>query len=541
MKMRFGITGKMFLAVLIACLVISLTMGYAVRVSFENGFLHYVRERDAGRIKAVMAKVTNEYATHGNWNFLHDHPDAWRALLDAAIHEALREEIDAAQIGKRPSWQTFPGSGSVQQLLGPLTGPSEGPHWGMRLPPAPPADSAIMRERDRPRASDSDSAYARSPLPRPYDGMSGSSLPPGGPPVALFDSNHELVASSAREPAPDSAMKPVVYNGKIVGWLAINGPDTLSDAADIAFQAQQMRATWQIAGVAVVLAAIVALLLARIVLAPVKRLMNATHSLAGGDYSARVPAGRRDELGRLASDFNLLADSLQQAERSRRNLIADISHELRTPLAVLRGELEAIEDGVHEFDRDSLKSLQTEVNMLNKLIQDLYELSLSDIGALSYYKTPTHVAELARASLDATRESFKAKQIAVEFSCMQAIADVTFAVDSARFVQLLKNLLQNSLRYTDPGGHVRVSLSESGQGWQLEVQDSLPGVPEAALAHLFDRFYRVDESRSRQSGGAGLGLSLCRAIATAHGGTIHARPSPLGGVWITAHFPPEGD
>jgi two-component system sensor histidine kinase BaeS len=282
-------------------------------------------------------------------------------------------------------------------------------------------------------------------------------------------------------------------------------------------------------------------MLARIVLAPVKRLMNATHSLAGGDYSARVPAGRRDELGRLASDFNLLADSLQQAERSRRNLIADISHELRTPLAVLRGELEAIEDGVHEFDRDSLKSLQTEVNMLNKLIEDLYELSLSDVGALSYYKTPTHVAELARASLDAMRESFKAKQIAVEFSCMQAIADATFAVDSARFVQLLKNLLQNSLRYTDPGGHVRVSLSESSQGWQLEVQDSLPGVPEAALAHLFDRFYRVDESRSRQSGGAGLGLSLCRAIATAHGGTIAARPSPLGGVWITARFPPEGD
>jgi len=539
-KMRFGITWKMFLAVLIACLVISLTMGYAVRVSFENGFLHYVRERDAGRIKAVMAKVTNEYATHGNWNFLRDHPDAWLALLDAAIHDALREEIDAAQIGKRPSWQTFPGSGSVQQLLGPLTGPSEGPHWGMRLPPAPPAASAIMMERGRLPASDSDSAYARPPLPRPYDGRSAS-VPSSGPPVALFDANHELVASSGRESAPDSAMRPVVYSGKIVGWLAVNGPDSLSDAADIAFQAQQMRATWQIAGVAVVLAAIVALLLARIVLAPVKRLMNATHSLAGGDYSARVPAGRRDELGRLASDFNVLADSLQKAERSRRNLIADISHELRTPLAVLRGELEAIEDGVHEFDRDSLKSLQTEVNMLNKLIEDLYELSLSDVGALSYHKTPTHVAELARASLDAMRESFRAKQIAVEFSCMQAIADARFPVDSARLVQSLKTLLQNSLPYTDPGGHVRVSLSESGHGWQLEVQDALPGVPEAALAHLFDRFYRVDESRSRQSGGAGLGLSLCRAIVTAHGGTIDARPSPLGGVWITARFPPEGD
>ncbi|MFM0637615.1 ATP-binding protein [Paraburkholderia metrosideri] len=551
--MRFGITWKMFLAVLVACLAISLTMGYALRVSFENGFLHYVRERNAGRIKAVMAKVTSEYAAHGNWNFLRDHPDAWLALLDGAAHDALREELATAQTGKLPGWRTFPGSGSVQQLLGPLSGPSEGPHWGMRLPPAPPSNADIAMDRDRVSASSvvsGDSRYDRAPPPAPLmpppssppsrDGAARDT-PPEGPPVTLFDASHELVASTGQPPPPGSTMRPVVYGGKVVGWLAVSGPDTLSDAADIAFQAQQKRATWEIAGVAVVLAALVALVLARIVLAPVKRLMNATHRLAGGDYTTRVPAGRRDELGRLAGDFNVLADSLQKTERSRRDFIADISHELRTPLAVLRGELEAIEDGVHVFNRDSLTSLQTEVNMLNKLIEDLYELSLSDVGALSYRKTPTHVGQLARASIEAMRESFKAKRIELDLSCAPEMANTTFAVDPARFVQLLKNLLQNSLRYTDPDGHVQVSLSQSASGWQLDVQDSLPGVPEVALKHLFDRFYRVDESRSRQNGGAGLGLSLCHAIVTAHGGTIDARDSPLGGVWITARFPPEGD
>ncbi|MFM0042887.1 ATP-binding protein [Paraburkholderia sediminicola] len=551
--MRFGITWKMFLAVLVACLAISLTMGYALRVSFENGFLHYVRERNAGRIKAVMAKVTSEYAAHGNWNFLRDHPDAWLALLDGAAHDALREELATAQTGKLPGWRTFPGSGSVQQLLGPLSGPSEGPHWGMRLPPAPPSNADIAMDRDRVSASSvvsGDSRYDRAPPPAPLmpppssppsrDGAARDT-PPEGPPVTLFDASHELVASTGQPPPPGSTMRPVVYGGKVVGWLAVSGPDTLSDAADIAFQAQQKRATWEIAGVAVVLAALVALVLARIVLAPVKRLMNATHRLAGGDYTTRVPAGRRDELGRLAGDFNVLADSLQKTERSRRDFIADISHELRTPLAVLRGELEAIEDGVHVFNRDSLTSLQTEVNMLNKLIEDLYELSLSDVGALSYRKTPTHVGQLARASIEAMRESFKAKRIELDLSCAPEMASTTFAVDPARFVQLLKNLLQNSLRYTDPDGHVQVSLSQSASGWQLDVQDSLPGVPEVALKHLFDRFYRVDESRSRQNGGAGLGLSLCHAIVTAHGGTIDARDSPLGGVWITARFPPEGD
>ncbi|MDE1182155.1 ATP-binding protein [Paraburkholderia sp.] len=547
--LRFGITWKMFLAVLIACLTISLTMGYAVRVSFENGFLHYVRERDAGRIRAVQAKVTSEYAAHGSWDFLREHPDAWPVLLNAATREALRQELAAAQVGKPGSWNSFPGSTSVQQLLGPLSGRSEGPHWGMRLPTLPPSvpvtssGPVMVPGHERPSSSVSGDADDRPPfpLPPPHDDFYPGE-PPGHPPVTLFDVNHHLIATTAREsePRPDGQMRPVLYSGRIVGWLSTNGPDMLSDAADIAFQAQQMRATWQIAGFAVVLAALVALVLARIVLAPVKRLMNATHRLAGGDYTTRVPAGRRDELGRLARDFNVLADSLHRAERTRRDFIADISHELRTPLAVLRGELEAIEDGVHAFDRDSLGSLQTEVNMLNKLIEDLYELSLSDVGALSYRKTPTQVGQLARASIDSMRESFKTKRLSLDFDCAQSVEQATFAVDPARFVQLLKNLLQNSLRYTDPNGQVRVSLQHGDDGWHLDVQDSWPSVPETAFGHLFERFYRVDESRSRQSGGAGLGLSLCRAIVTAHGGRIDARPSPLGGVWITAHFPSEG-
>lgn len=542
-KIRFGITWKMFLAVLIACLTISLTMGYALRLSFENGFLHYVRARDAGRLNAVMAKVTAEYAAYGSWNFLRQHPEEWIALLDAAHDQALRQEMVEAQTNKLPSWRTFPGSASVQHLLGPLSGKEEGPHWGMRLPAPAFADSGVAASHDRGVGTGvafDEPAYERPP-PRTPTGRGGRG---DYQPATLFDANHELVATTDSEPPPDAALKPVVYNGKVVGWVAADAPNTLSDAADIAFQAQQARATWEIAGVAVVVAALVAMLLARIVLAPVKRLMVATHRLAGGDYTTRVAAGRRDELDRLAGDFNVLADSLQRAERSRRDFIADISHELRTPLAVLRGELEAIEDGVHAFDHHCLASLQNEVAMLNKLIEDLYELSLSDVGALSYRKVPADVGQLVRASVEAMRESFRAKRLALSLTLPAPSADgaagMIFQVDPARFVQLLKNLLLNSLRYTDPGGSVCVSVTVGPSGWQLDIQDSLPGVPAEALPHLFERLYRVDESRSRQSGGAGLGLALCRAIVTAHGGTTMARPSPLGGVWITAHFEPEG-
>ncbi|WP_250520469.1 MULTISPECIES: ATP-binding protein [unclassified Caballeronia] len=531
MKFRFGIASKIFLLVLVACLVITLTMGYAVRVSFENGFLHYVRERDAGRERAVMAKVASEYAAHGNWAFLRGNDDAWLALLDDAQEQFVRREIEDMRATVPSAWRSFPGSGSVARILGPLGEPWHGPHWGMRPSNALPNPSPFAPPESAPLRDSLNTA----PEIESADRVRGHRRE--RPPAALFDADRALVASTNEPPPPDAPASPVRVHGKVVGWLATAGPTPLTDAADIAFQAQQMRATWQIGGVAVILAAVVAMVLARLVLVPVRRVMAATHRLASGDYSIRVPAKNRDELDKLASDFNSLADSLERAERCRREFIADVSHELRTPLAVLRSELEAIEDGVHVFDAASLASLQTEVAALNKLIEDLYDLSLSDVGMLRYRKAPAQVNALTRASVDAMRQSFRAKRLAIDVECSDALASADVDVDAARFVQLLKNLLQNSLRYTDPNGRVRVALAGAPDDWTLNVQDSSPGVPTSALPHLFDRFYRVDESRSRQSGGAGLGLSLCKAIVTAHGGSIRADDSAHGGVSITARFP----
>ncbi|MCY0386053.1 ATP-binding protein [Robbsia sp. Bb-Pol-6] len=576
-KVRFSITMKMFLAVLVACLVISLTMGYAIRVSFENGFLRYVRARDAGRVQAVSARAQLAYAAHGgNWDFLRGHPDAWIALLDAAQDDLRRQDAAEAEVSKHASWRDFPGSGTVHHLLDGLAGePQHGPHWSMRMPrpnanaTGLPSDLVVEPPRDPAAAvaqlATTASSAASQPLTAPlWDGGLPPFAPPGNagtppgtsmgpmgpprheglrPPATLLDSDKVLVASNVDGSLMNGGLEPIVYQGRTIGWLSAGGPNMLSDAADIAFQEQQMRAALQIAGVSVVLAALVALLLARVILAPVKRLMAATHRLASGDFTARVPAGRRDELDRLAGDFNVLADSLQTTQRSRRDFIADISHELRTPLAVLRSELEAIEDGVHAFDRESLTSLQTEVTLLNTIIEDLYELSLSDVGALRYHKEPVDIGALTAAAVDGFREPYKAKQLTLRLTLPEpdgpSSAARPFEVDPGRFMQLLKNLLQNSLRYTDAGGEVHVLISVADDGWRLDVHDSEPGVPAAALPRLFDRLYRVDASRSRQSGGAGLGLALCRAIVAAHGGAIDASPSPLGGVRIVAHFPVE--
>ncbi|ANJ87233.1 ATP-binding protein [Pandoraea oxalativorans] len=279
----------------------------------------------------------------------------------------------------------------------------------------------------------------------------------------------------------------------------------------------------------------VALRLAQRLLVPVTPLLEATHRMAMGDYSVRAPTAGADELARLAVDLNRLADTLAQNDRLRRNLLADISHELRTPLSILRGEIEAMEDGVRPLTQDALASLRVEISLLSKLIDDLYELSLSDVGALTYEFAPVDMTERVATSVAAFGDWFEAKDIALNVH----LPDDTLTVDGDlhRLTQLIGNLFVNSLRYTDGGGAVHVYLSATETQLRLEIEDSAPGVPDDALPRLFERLFRVEASRSRRSGGAGLGLALCKHIVEAHGGQIAARHSPLGGLALAITLP----
>ncbi|VVE70699.1 signal transduction histidine-protein kinase BaeS [Pandoraea captiosa] len=279
----------------------------------------------------------------------------------------------------------------------------------------------------------------------------------------------------------------------------------------------------------------IALRVAQRLLVPVTPLLEATHRMATGDYSVRVPTAGGDELARLAIDLNRLADTLAQNDRLRRNLLADISHELRTPLSILRGEIEAMEDGVRPLTQDALASLRVEISQLSKLIDDLYELSLSDVGALTYEFAPVDMTEHVATSVNAFRDWFEAKGISLNVH----LPDETLMIDGDlhRLTQLIGNLFENSLRYTDGGGAVGVYLSATDAHLRLDIEDSEPGVPNDALPRLFERLFRVEASRSRRSGGAGLGLALCKHIVEAHGGQIVARHSPLGGLALSITLP----
>jgi len=211
--------------------------------------------------------------------------------------------------------------------------------------------------------------------------------------------------------------------------------------------------------------------------------------------------------------------------------MADISHELRTPLAVVRAELEAVQDGVRVLNAQSLQAMHQEVNQLGKLIDDLNDLALTDVGALAYRRTPIDIVTILNTALNTMQSRFISAGLRLE----REIADGPFIIsgDERRMLQLFSNILENALRYTDAGGQVSISCRGTGRMVQIVMEDSAPGVPIDKLPFLFERFYRVEESRNRASGGSGLGLAICRNIVEAHEGRIAVHPSALGGLRLT--------
>ncbi len=352
----------------------------------------------------------------------------------------------------------------------------------------------------------------------------------------VVDQNARVLVGPREAVPHDGSRRGIIVNGMEVGAVIASPVERLTRNTDINFDQQQRRTSWLIVGLATLLAALATFPLARGLIAPVRRLVEGTHKLAAGDFSTRVPVSSSDELGRLAQDFNQLASTLEKNQQMRRDLMADISHELRTPLAVLRGELEAIQDGVRKFTPESVTSLQAEVATLTKLVDDLHQLSMSDEGALAYQKAPVDIISLIEIAADAFRERLASRGLTLNLALAE---NATVFGDPDRLMQLFNNLLENSLRYTDSGGQVLIRTELLPQSIVLEFADSSPGVSDEQLARLCERFYRTEGSRNRASGGSGLGLAICANIVTAHGGHLNVGHSPFGGVSIKVELPLE--
>lgn len=477
--MRLSIRTKLSFALLVITTVVVAGMYGFMQWSFDRGFLHFVEIRQQERIDDLKARLAEEYFRDGGWQRLRGDKRRWVGIL----------------------------------LEDPPEGRDKRHHW--------------FRE-----ASDEPTHVWP---PHPPKQLDKRRYVPLALRVMLLDADKAIIFGRA-ELVDRLSLEPIRNGEATVGYLGVQPGPTLNQLVEIQFMEEQAKSFIVIAVVMVLFSGALAFPLAYTLVKPLKRITAASKALAVGRYETRLPVDSGDELGRLAQDFNDLAQALEKAEQARRQWVADISHELRTPLSVLRGELEALQDRVRPLTPEAIDSLYGDVMRLSRLAEDLYQLSMSDLGALSYRKSEVDPVEILADDLKALKGEFRQRGITLKLD-NGLNGEVAVHGDADRLSQLFCNLLQNTLRYTEPGGRLEVRAGRKDSSLVLDFQDSAPGVPEAELPRLFDRFYRVEASRSRSLGGAGLGLAICRNIVRAHGGCISARASPLGGLWIRVELP----
>ncbi len=351
---------------------------------------------------------------------------------------------------------------------------------------------------------------------------------------ALLGPDFQVIIGHPRA-GRDSIRKPIVVDGRTVGWLAMVPFEKVLDAGDLRFASEQRRMWWLTGALSIAVAALLAGLVSRALLRRVHDLKAATERLVVGSFATRVRDDARDELGDLARDFNRMANALERNESARRNFMADISHELRTPLGVVRAEVEAMQDGIRPLALSSLEPIEQHVRRLEKLVDDLHALAVTDIGALSYERHPLDLATLLETTLRPLGPRFADAGLSLRWTI--APEPLRINGDERRLHQLFTNLLENCLRYTDLGGAVEVDCASTGGSVIITFDDSAPTVHPDRLPRLFERFYRAAPRSHVAAPGSGLGLAICRNIAEAHDGTIEASLSRLGGLCVTIAFP----
>lgn len=304
-------------------------------------------------------------------------------------------------------------------------------------------------------------------------------------------------------------------NGMMMGEAGNSAMSQLFVDFRASFNEALMYAVLAAMGIAVLLS----LLFSRRVISPVQAMSLATQRIANGRYEERVQVNGEDELAQLAVRFNQMAEKLDQVESMRRRLIGDVSHELRTPLTAIKGSMEGLMDGILPANDETFQQIHAEVDRLNRLVDDLQELSRVEARAYQLDIRRIDVSSLAQTVAKRLATRFESKHILLELELTPDLPPVL--ADEDRAIQILTNLTGNALQYTPEGGRVTISAKQISDEVQITVRDTGIGIPPEHISHIFDRFYRVDKSRSRHAGGgSGIGLTIASALVEAHGGRI---------------------
>jgi two-component system sensor histidine kinase BaeS len=472
--MRIRLVHTQALLLLSAVLIAVLAMGALSAWNLRNGFSDYLATRDVERLEQ-FAQLVSENAERAG---------GIAALEAQGVH--LAELFH--QFGRLHA------SPPLRVLRDAMPGPQ---------------DSGIFSPRPPPRPIDSIDAFKDR--------------------VAIYGlDGHARLGRPLPHEAHNTVERPVRIANEVVAMVRMTKLKPVPSEVEVRFLNTQYQSIVAMACVLLLIALVCAFWISGHWVRPLIAVQAATEKIAKGEFDTRLDASRSDEIGDAMRNINQMAQGLKKLEGARRQWIADMSHELRTPLTVLRGEIDALIDGVIPLTPKAMLSLREEVLQLNALVDDLHLLAMSDLKALPCYFEEVDAACLVEGLVQ--RFALRAAQRGLTLT-LDARPEMPVMVrwDAKRIEQLVGNLLDNSLHYTDAPGRVLVRLrGDSENTVVIEVEDTAPGVANNDLLRIFEPLYRADAARGRSTGGSGLGLAICEQIAKAHHGTIRAESSPLG-------------
>ena len=544
---RVPIALRLFLTVLLTTLVITTVSLGVLHWTMQKNFARYVADVEMQKLDHVIGNLAGVYTVYQDWGNAiqaqilqiegdaapddYDKLSRWwlRRQYDIALQQRYFQENTLLSVSPslNPGEQSKPVVDAEELRMMELNLPSEyQPFEGLKFPLS--SNQNIFRtdkKADGAQADATQNQGKKKQFISMPDRLGLSSR------LSLYDANKQFVVGEPSD-IPVS-YRPIMVNDKIVGYLGLKPVLDKDDALSINFFSNQKRYLLLIYGLTFLTSLIAALLLATYFKKPIQRLLNATRELTKGHYQHQVKINRNDELGDLSNEINQLAVILDQHEQSRRQWVADTSHELKTPLAVLQAQIEAMQDGIRKPTPEHFESMLRQVTSLKKLTQDLADLAQAEAQQLTCYLADVNPWTVVLQEV----ENFKPKFAQADLSISVQGEGANLQLDIDRFKQIMVNLLGNSIRYTEAGGEVHVHTEQSATHWSVIVDDSPLGLSDEQLARLGERFYRVDDSRTRSTGGTGLGLALSGKIAQALGGKLSFEHSPLGGLRCKLTFP----
>ena len=543
---RVPIALRLFLTVLLTTLVITTVSLGVLHWTMQKNFARYVADVEMQKLDDVISNLAGVYTVYHDWGNAiqaqilqiegkaapddYDRLSRWwlRRQYDIALQQRYFQDNSLMNVSPNldKAGQHKPILDETELKMIELNLPSEyQPFEGLKFPLS--ANQNVFRPDRKKEEIEQESKQntGKKQFISTPDRLGLSSR------LSLYDANRQFVVGEPSD-IPVS-YRPIMVNNKVVGYLGLKPVLDQDDALSINFFSNQKRYLLLVYGLTFLTSLIAALLLATYFKKPIQRLLNATRELTKGHYQHQVKINRNDELGDLSTEINQLAVILDQHERSRRQWVADTSHELKTPLAVLQAQIEAMQDGIRKPTPEHFEAMLRQVTSLKKLTQDLADLAQAEAQQLTCYLAEVNPWNVLLQEV----ENFKPKFVQANLSISVQGEGANLQLDIDRFKQIMVNLLGNSIRYTEAGGEVRVHTEQSATHWSVIVDDSPFGLTDEQLAHLGERFYRVDDSRTRSTGGTGLGLALSGKIAQALGGELSFEHSPLGGLRCKLTFP----